>query len=389
MPSFSRILAVFSSYLWSTPSHKVFISFCAIVEFIIMARFSNHHLPTGTAVLLIVAWFSGSVVTTTMAQFATCSNARVLAMDVLSQIYRESPCQSACSSGIVCDQDCIDGSDAFAIGCVDPCVSQALDGYAVVRSSSAAAGVGYLLSSAVPIITQGYTHTFSTGGTAAGTLSNIYEGVATTRGTTQAALGQSCTFKFNGSACVCTQIYCDIDQTRYGFKIDCSSLPGGSIVNECVVPTPTADSTLLDILFYTPFLPRTCPDDSSGGVVNPSPVAVPTAAVSSPLPVVAPTSVVAPPVVAPTTVVIAPVVAPIAVPPVVAPSVVAAANPPPVPTTAVAPTPGTNTSLPNPPVGERPFSGSSRPSLAVAGSFGGWSTGIVVIVVGVSSTLFW
>jgi hypothetical protein len=367
-----------------------------------MARSSLHHLTTGTAVqlLLIVAWFSGSVVTTTMAQFATCPNARAFATDVLLERYRAWSCPSSsdsteCIAGIVCNQDCIDGSDSFTIGCVDQCVSQAVDEYAVERSSVAGVGVGYLLGAAIPITYQGYTHTFSEGGVAAGTtLSNLYEGVPKADGTSQTALGSSCDFTFNDKACVCTQNYCDTSQTTYGFKIDCSSLPGGSIVNECVVPTLTADSALFEILFYTPYFPSTCPDDSSGGVVNPSPVAVPTAAVSSPLPVVAPTSVVAPPVVAPTTVVTAPVVAPTAVPPVVAPpvvapSVVAAANPPPVPTTAVAPTPGTNTSLPNPPVGERPFSGSSRPSLAVAGSFGGWSTGIVVIVVGVSSTLFW
>jgi hypothetical protein len=163
------------------PSHKD--SFCAIVEFIIiMARFSNHYLPTGTAVLLIVAWFSAFVVTTTMAQFATCSNARALATDVLLHRYRE-PCQSnsdSCIAGIVCDQDCIDGSDSFFIACEDQCNSQALDGYTVTRSSVGGAGVGYLLSSAVLIIILTYTHTFSAGGVAAGTtLSNTYTGEAT------------------------------------------------------------------------------------------------------------------------------------------------------------------------------------------------------------------
>jgi hypothetical protein len=381
-----RAAFTFCSCLWGTPSHKVFHlrSFCAIVEFIKMARFSNHHHTTGTAVLLIVAWFSGgSVVTTTMAQFATCPNARAFATDVLLERYRGWSCPSSsdsseCIAGIVCNQECIEGTDAFTIGCVDPCVSQALDGYAVERSSTGGAGVGYLLSSAYPIVIQSYTHTFSKGGVAAGTtLSNFYTGTANEDGTSQPDLGSSCDFTFNDKACTCEQIYCDTDETEYGFKIDCSSLPGGSVVNECdSTPTLTTNSTPFEILFFTPYLPSTCPDDSSGGAVNPSPVAVPTAAASSPPPVVAaPTTVVAPPVVAPTT--------------VVAPSVAATANPPPVPATGLAPTPVTNSSLPNPPAGTgRPFSGSSRPSLVV-GSLGGWSTGILVVVVAVvSSTLF-
>ena len=195
-----------------------------------------------------------------VAQLATCENAKALGLAQLSRTQQGCAMDlSQCQVDNSCD-DCLAGADSYTAVCYDGC-SYTWGDYSVTQTTTGSVGVGYFdIFTPIPILIQSYHISFSGDGAPDGSFSVLYDAWLNDDGSTQPALGATCTAEFNDNECLCEQRWCDSAEESYGFFFDCSALEGGSEIDDCIVPELTAESSLFEILLGTLYL--ACTDES-------------------------------------------------------------------------------------------------------------------------------
>jgi hypothetical protein len=220
----------------------------------------------------------------TMAQIATCENAILLARDALQST---SICPR-CDAGIQCSDSCLSlTGSSYTTSCVDDCNYEYLPGYKVIRTATASAGESNAFGYPIPIVSTTLAYTLTTGGGAVGSYVSIDTSGAP----------DTCTFVFNDEQCLCELRTCggvdnnnsSSSQEATAVYVDCSAFEGGSILDQCsVVPALTAESSLFDILVFTPDLScnnTVAPPTTTGTTPNTTvatPITTPTTTVTPP-----------------------------------------------------------------------------------------------------------
>jgi hypothetical protein len=246
---------------------------------IMMARLPQNLWTTDVVLLQLVV--AACRCCSVAAQAATCPSATAVARSSL--FGREfKTCPDVCHETTTCQQDCIYGAlGAVVAGCTDGCVHEWVEGYKVGRTATTSVGeevIGWFAS--FPLIIHNDEYIFKDG--AVGTLSITYEATISEANDNDlvpkyGGRRENCIVTFNGNKCDCKQFICDSAKTNYGFTFDCSAFEGGSILNDCVDYTElTADSSLLEILYYTPRFDCRVPDESLAPAPGPVLPAAPT-----------------------------------------------------------------------------------------------------------------
>jgi hypothetical protein len=173
----------------------------------------------------------------------------------------------SCGAGSVC-AECVAGTDSGIVSCVDGCTYTS-GAYTVRRTFTSSYFTLYVLDIPTPSILLGFSHEFKEG--AQGNFVYTYEGVLNDDLSVSPASGGTCSFSFNGADCACDEYYCDAAQTTSAYKIDCSALVGGDVLDLCYLPEMTNTSTLLEILYA---IPRVACGDSPANTAPTGPAPV-------------------------------------------------------------------------------------------------------------------
>jgi hypothetical protein len=285
---------------------------------IIMTHLGLKKLWTTTAVTVLLAATRRSMV---VAQLATCPIATAVARNSLfKQSYGNCPLR--CYETTQCEEDCLYGaSGAVVAGCTDGCVYEWLAGYKVGRTATTSLGEVYYFGFPKTNIFHSEEHTFKAG--AVGSFTMLYEGRISSKNELVPVEGRDCEFEFNGNVCACNQIYCNTEPITYAFEIDCSAFEGGSILDLCFVKELAAESSLLEILYFTPLnycllwdetpaptsgpalpnmvAPPTNPPENNSAAATNVPTTMPSAATTKTPPTMTPTAEAAPTTKAPVT----------------------------------------------------------------------------------------
>eukprot|EP00531_Pseudo-nitzschia_arenysensis_P002658 CAMPEP_0116133744 /NCGR_PEP_ID=MMETSP0329-20121206/10270_1 /TAXON_ID=697910 /ORGANISM="Pseudo-nitzschia arenysensis, Strain B593" /LENGTH=293 /DNA_ID=CAMNT_0003628397 /DNA_START=121 /DNA_END=999 /DNA_ORIENTATION=- len=164
--------------------------------------------------------------------------------------------------------------------CQDGCVYSFGDNYNLVRAFSVAATETNLMVGSLPTpsLTHliGYVNMLYKGDQYLGKISVDFAPDVLGGRQNDPVLGGPYHASFNDQACEISQIWCDQAQTDYNFYIDCSTLPGGAIVNMCDGGPLSEQSSVMELALlgplYSCWLPAFLPMDMGDSMGSDNPI---------------------------------------------------------------------------------------------------------------------